>query len=57
MESQARKDDINVMPWHIQASPEEDGLTRDCVLVAVMNGNEMQTVSLHLAWKSESPLA
>lgn len=37
---------INLMPWQIEAS---DGLSRPCILVAVMNGNEMQSVSLHIS--------
>jgi hypothetical protein len=37
---------INLMPWQIEAS---EGLDQPCILVAVMNGNEMQSVSLHIS--------
>lgn len=37
---------VNVMPWQIEAG---DGLAKRCILVAVMNGNEMQSISLHVA--------
>ena len=37
---------VHVMPWQIE--PSED-LNRACILLAVMNGNEMQSVSLHVA--------
>jgi hypothetical protein len=37
---------VNLMPWQIEAG---DGLNQRCILVAVMNGNEMQSVSLHVA--------
>ena len=37
---------INLMPWQIEP---KDGLDQPCILVAVMNGNEMQSVSLHVA--------
>ncbi|SFS17732.1 hypothetical protein SAMN05421771_3244 [Granulicella pectinivorans] len=36
-----------VMPWYIAAG--DDGLHKDCIMVAVMNGPEIQTISLHLA--------
>jgi hypothetical protein len=42
--------DLNLMPWHIRAA-EYDNLTADCILVAVMDGNEIQTISLHVAEK------
>ena len=37
---------VNLMPWQILPG---DGLEKPCILVAVMNGNEMQSVSLHVA--------
>ncbi len=49
MQAQPQGNEIYVMPWHITAAPDEDGLTKDCILVATMNGNEIQTISLHLA--------
>ena len=39
------RDDINVMPWYIKAGP--DGLKKDAILVATMDGNNMLTISLH----------
>ena len=35
------------MPWHLQ--PSDDGLEKPCILVARMNGNEILTISLHVA--------
>jgi hypothetical protein len=35
----------HVMPWHFKAEDAENG--RDCVLIATMLGDEMQTISLH----------
>ena len=46
-----------VMPWHFKAEDAEYG--RDCVLIATMRGNEMQTISLHtghLPDESNDPL-
>lgn len=40
------RQNVTVMPWQIE--PSED-LNRACILVAVMSGNEMQSVSLHVA--------
>ena len=37
---------INLMPWQIEAAEE---LQQSCILVATMNGNEMMSVSLHVA--------
>ena len=42
-----QRDDQHVMPWHI--APGDDGLLRDAILVATMNGQEMLTISLHVA--------
>lgn len=36
----------NLMPWLIEAG--NDGLSKDCVLVASMVGAEMIAVSLHV---------
>ena len=36
----------HVMPWHFKAEDAERG--RDCVLIATMLGDEMQTISLHV---------
>ena len=41
---------INLMPWKIDP---DDGLNQTCILVAVMNGSEMQSVSLHVADRAE----
>jgi hypothetical protein len=46
--------DLAVMPWYISAG--DDGLRKDCIMVAVMNGSEIQSISLHLAAQPESPL-
>lgn len=35
------------MPWFIGAG--DDGVTKDCILVAVMDGLEMLSISLHVA--------
>ena len=42
-----QRDDQHVMPWHIAAG--DDGLLRDAILVATMDGEEMLTISLHVA--------
>ncbi|RXH57466.1 hypothetical protein [Granulicella sibirica] len=34
-----------VIPWHFKAENAQHG--RDCVLIATIVGDEMQTVSLH----------
>jgi len=39
---------IDLMPWQIKA---DESLSQSCILVAVMNGNEMQSVSLHISPK------
>lgn len=36
----------NLMPWLIEAG--NDGLSKDCVLVASMVGAEMMGISLHV---------
>ncbi len=41
------REDQHVMPWHIRAADAETN--KDCILVATMIGNVMQTVSLHVA--------
>jgi hypothetical protein len=48
------RDELYVMPWHFRAEDAESG--NDCILVATMLGDEMQTVSLHVvnlpdAWR------
>ena len=40
------RNDLHFMPWQIAAS---DGLKQPCILVATMRGNEIQTISLHVA--------
>ena len=40
------RDDQHFMPWQITAS---EGLKQPCILVATMRGNEIQTISLHVA--------
>lgn len=42
-----QRDDQHCMPWHIAAG--DDGLLRDAILVAKMDGEEMLTISLHVA--------
>lgn len=39
--------DRHMMPWLIPAV--NDGPVKDCVLVASMQGNEMVSISLHVA--------
>jgi hypothetical protein len=41
----AERAEAYVMPWHFKAEDAEYG--RDCVLIATMLGDEMQTISLH----------
>ena len=41
------RSDDHLMPWHLE--PSDDGLSKPCILVARMNGNEMLTISLHVA--------
>ena len=40
------RNDLHFMPWQITAS---EGLKQPCILVATMRGNEIQTISLHVA--------
>lgn len=40
------KGQTNLLPWLIKAG--DDGITKDCVLVAKMSGNDMQSVSLYV---------
>lgn len=42
---------ISLMPWQIEA---DETLSQPCILVAVMNGNEMQSVSLHISPKPQA---
>ena len=46
-----RKTEIEVMPWFISAA--DDGLKKDCIMVAMMQGTEIQSISLHVAEKAE----
>jgi hypothetical protein len=46
------KQELAVMPWYITAG--DDGLRKDCIMVAVMNGPEIQSISLHLAMMPEA---
>ncbi len=46
-ETGIREDSVDVMPWYITAG--SDGLQKDAILVAVMDGNEMVSISLHVA--------
>jgi len=41
------KQELSVMPWFIPAG--DDGLGKDCIMVAIMNGPDIQSISLHLA--------
>jgi hypothetical protein len=40
------QEELQVMPWHFRAEDAEFG--NDCILVATMIGDEMQTISLHV---------
>ena len=42
---QTELDMLYVMPWHFKPENEEYGM--DCILLATMQGDEMQTISLH----------
>ena len=44
--AQTLRNDLHFMPWQIAAS---EGLKQPCILVATMRGNEIQTISLHVA--------
>ena len=44
------RSDRHLMPWLVKSVPH--GPTKDCVLVATMDGNEMLSVSLHVAVSS-----
>lgn len=41
------KPELAIKPWYVAAG--DDGLHKDCIMVAVMNGNDLQSISLHLA--------
>jgi hypothetical protein len=41
----AERAEAYVIPWHFKA--EDPTYGRDCVLIATMVGDEMQTISLH----------
>lgn len=45
------RDDRHLMPWVIPAADQAPAKT--CVLVAVMEGNVMQSISLHVASEAE----
>lgn len=44
--------ELAIKPWYIAAG--DDGLNKDCIMVAIMNGLEIQSISLHLAAQPES---
>ncbi len=46
-ESKTQEIKVDVMPWYIPAG--NDGLQKDAILVAVMDGKEMVSISLHVA--------
>ena len=46
-ESRVREEKVDVMPWYIAAG--NDGLQKDAILVAVMDGKEIVSISLHVA--------
>ena len=46
--------ELAVMPWYISAG--DDGLRKDCIMVAVMNGPEIESISLHLAAQPEAEM-
>ena len=41
-----RQNDATLMTWQILPG---DGLSKTCILIATMDGSEIQTISLHLA--------
>ena len=55
---QTEADQFHLMPWHF--SPENTAVGKDCMLIATMLGNEIQTISLHVGtlpeqwWSSDS---
>lgn len=51
-EIRAQRQDVDLMPWYISAG--DDGVTKDCILVAVMDGAEIRSISLHIAGKPEA---
>jgi hypothetical protein len=46
-ETGLREESVDVMPWYITAGA--DGLQKDAILVAVMDGDQMVSISLHVA--------
>ena len=50
-QSGIRKQEVEIMPWFISAA--DDGLKKDCIMVAMMCGSEIQSISLHVAEKAE----
>jgi hypothetical protein len=46
------REDINLLPWQIEAG---DMLQQPCILIATMNGNEMLSISLHVAQQPPIP--
>ena len=52
MKEETQRDDRHFMPWLIPAIDDEP--LKDCVLVATMHGNEMQSISLHVAFSPSS---
>ena len=50
-QSGTRKQEVEIMPWFISAA--DDGLKKDCIMVAMMSGSEIQSISLHVAEKAE----
>lgn len=46
-EGSQKQQEMQVMPWFIPAG--DDGLKLDCIMVAVMDGDEIRSISLHLA--------
>ena len=45
--TRSERSDHHLMPWHLE--PSDDGLSKPCILVARMDGNEILTISLHVA--------
>jgi hypothetical protein len=50
-QADGHKEDAGVIQWCIAVG--DDGLSVDCILVALLDGQEMQSVSLHVQPKHE----
>ncbi len=53
-DAKGRKKSADVLRWDIPAG--DDGLRKDAILLAVLKGKEMVSVSLHMAERPDEPL-